>query len=135
MSVLSGQIAFEIDDDERLTTIVFLGPVTDLQVVELYSAGGFDEAAISGYNFLFDLRHTRWIPNPATIRQLALRMRQVREEAGAGTDQRRIAAVRRDNPEVYAATHGARTQAEIGRERLRYFDDIAAARVWLKGGK
>ncbi|MBP6819739.1 MAG: hypothetical protein KBC46_10600 [Ferrovibrio sp.] len=132
MAILSGQVAFEIDDDERLTTIVFLGPVSDQQVIELYTAGGFDNAAISGYNFLFDLRHTRWIPNPATIRQLALHMRQVREQAGTGPDQRRIAAVRRDNPEVYAATHGARTQAEIGQQRLRYFNDICAARLWLR---
>ncbi len=133
MALLSGQVAFEIDDDERLTTIVFLGPVTDQQIIDLYTAGGFDDAAISGYNFLFDLRHTRWIPDPATVRQLALRIRQIREQAGAGADQRRIAAVRRDNPEVYAATHGARTQTEVGQERLRYFNDIDAARVWLKG--
>lgn len=132
MAVLSGQIAFEIDDGARLATIVFLGCVSDQQLIELYSAGGLDDAAINGYNFLFDLRQTAWIPDAATIRQLALRMRQVLERAGAGTDKRRIAIVRRDNPEVYAATRGAKTQAEIGQERLRYFSDICAARFWLE---
>lgn len=61
-------------------------------------------------------------------------MRQVREQAGVGSDQRRIAAVRRDNPEVYAATHGAHAQTEVGQARLRYFNDIDAARAWLKSG-
>lgn len=128
----SGQIAFEIDDGARLATIVFLGCVTDQQLIELYAAGGFDNAATSGYRFLFDLRHTAWIPDGATIRQLALRMRLLREKAGLGPDKRRIAIVRRDNPEVYAATLGAKTQAEIGQERLRYFNDICAARLWLE---
>lgn len=41
MAVLSGQVAFEIDTDERLTTIVFLGPVTDQQIIDLYNRRRF----------------------------------------------------------------------------------------------
>jgi hypothetical protein len=135
MALLSGQIAFEIDEAERIATIVFLGPIAEQQVIDFYMSGVVDQAGIDGFDFLFDLRHTKWIPDPATIRVLGLYMRQVRAKAGAGPDSRRIAAVRRDQPEVYASLHGAATQAELGTERLRYFDDIEQARLWVKAGR
>jgi len=71
MSALHGQIAFEIDAEQRIATIVFFGPVSDQQVIDFYATGAIDQAAIDGFGCLFDLRHTKWIPDPATVRLLA----------------------------------------------------------------
>jgi hypothetical protein len=134
MSSLSGQVAFEIDDATRTATVVYFGQLTEQQVLDFYSSEALPPHVIETYDFLVDQRHTKYQPAEGAIHRLAAALRQRVGAPRLDLSRRRIALVRRDQPDSFAMTHGAPMRVEFGSDFVRYFDDIEAARAWLRQG-
>jgi len=132
---MSGQIAFEIDDAKRIVTVVYLGPVTEQQVLDFYVADTLSAHIIECYDFLVDQRHSLYRAPEGAIERLGKALRQRAGVPRLDISRRRIALVRRDQPEAFAATHGAPMRAEFGTEFVRYFNDMDEARAWLRAGR
>lgn len=131
MSALTGQIAFEIDEETLIATVVYFGPINDDQVRDFYLSGQLDAAASAGYNFLLDLRHTHWHAKPETIRAVALHVRRLWQASPPRPGGGRIASVRPKTSTPAANRRDAHLREEFGSDQIRDFEDIGKARVWL----
>jgi len=126
---IGGQIGVEIDAAAGMITVVYFGAVTDAQVLAFYTGLVQETPQAIEYDILIDLRHTTYIPSSETIQALGLLVRNNPRKKG------RIAAVRRERPEVYTAMQGGRMLDEFGSDRMRFFDGLDAARAWLLAGR
>lgn len=121
----SGHIGVEIDDAAKLVMVAYIGPVTDQQVLAFYAGILKESPRVVAYDVLADLRLTSYVPGPGIVQAIG-------ELVGAtGRRVGRIAAVRRERPELYAATDGRPMREVFGIDNVRFFNDIAEARAWL----
>lgn len=123
----SGQIGGEIDEAARLVMVAYIGPVTDAQVLAFYRGLVADKPQVARFDFLIDLSFSGYVPSPASVQALGELAR------GAGGGGNRIAAVRRERPELYAATDGRPMLEVFGADNVRFFNDLSQARAWLAG--
>lgn len=126
---IGGQIGVEIDATAGMVTVVYFGAVTDEQVLAFYTGLLQETPQAVEYDILIDLRHTTYIPSSETIQALGQFARGIERKKG------RIAAVRRERPEVYTAMQGGRMLDEFGSDKMRFFDGLDAARAWLLAGR
>lgn len=126
---IGGQIGVEIDATAGMVTVVYFGAVTDEQVLAFYTGLLQETPQAVEYDILIDLRHTTYIPSSETIQALGQFARSIERRKG------RIAAVRRERPEVYTAMQGGRMLDEFGSDKMRFFDGLDAARAWLLAGR
>ncbi len=126
---IGGQIGVEIDATAGMVTVVYFGAVTDEQVLAFYTGLLQETPQAVEYDILIDLRHTTYIPSSETIQALGQFARSIERKKG------RIAAVRRERPEVYTAMQGGRMLDEFGSDKMRFFDGLDAARAWLLAGR
>ncbi len=121
----SGQIGVEIDEAARLVMVAYIGPVTDAQVLAFYRGLVADKPQVARYDFLIDLSFSGYVPSPASVQALG----ELARSAGGGNN--RIAAVRRERPELYAATDGRPMLEVFGADNVRFFNDLVRARAWI----
>lgn len=134
-TIKTGQIAFETDDASRIVTVVYFGPVTEQDVLDFYAADTLSVHIIECYDFLVDQRHTYYQAPEGAIERLGQMLRARLGGARLDTSKRRIALVRREQPDTFVMTHGAPMRQEFGSELVRYFNDMDEARAWLGQGR
>ncbi len=121
----SGHIGVEIDDAAKLVMVAYIGPVTDQQVLAFYAGILKDAPRVVEYDVLADLRLTSYVPGPGIVQAIGELVGAVGRRVG------RVAAVRRERPELYAATDGRPMREVFGTDNVRFFNDITEARGWL----
>ncbi len=126
MAVTCEHLAYEIDPVARTATVVYIGALTDTEVLGFYASlmGQYPDAPT--YDFLLDMRYTDWSASPEMIARLDQLF------CHRPTDHlRRIAIVRKD----VAAANRRQEQAlhdGLNNRTVRYFTDMDAARGWLQ---
>lgn len=126
MAVTSEHLAYEIDAVARTATVVYIGDLTDAEVLGFYASLIVQYPDAPTYDFLLDMRYTDWRASPEMIARLDELFRH------RPTDHlRRIAIVRKgmaaaDLRQEQALREGLNNRA------VRYFTDMDAARGWLQ---
>jgi hypothetical protein len=118
-------LAYEIDAATRIITVVYIGALTDDEVVAFYANLVEQHADAPTYDYLIDMRYTDWLATPEAIAGIDAVYSRI------GSDYRRHIAIVRKN----AATTN-KLQETVLRDGLkdrviRYFTDITLARNWL----
>lgn len=126
MAVTCEHLAYEIDAVARTATVVYIGELTDNEVLSFYASLMAHYPDAPNYDFLLDMRYTDWRASPEMIARLDQLFRR------RPTDYlRRIAIVRKG----MAAANLRQEQAlrdGLNNRTIRYFTDMDAARVWLQ---
>lgn len=126
MAVTSEHLAYEIDVGARTATVVYIGELTDSEVLSFYASLMAHYPDAANYDYLLDMRYTDWRASPEMIARLDQLFRR------RPTDYlRRIAIVRKS----VDATNVRQEQAlreGLNNRTIRYFTDMDVARVWLQ---
>jgi hypothetical protein len=126
VAVTSEHLAYEIDAVARTAMVVYIGALTDAEVLGFYTSLMAHYPDAPTYDFLLDMRYTDWSASPEMIAQLD------RLFCHRPTDHLcRIAIVRKG----IAAANLRQEQAlrdGLNNRIVRYFTDMDAARGWLK---
>ncbi|MBS4049180.1 MAG: hypothetical protein KG075_22745 [Alphaproteobacteria bacterium] len=126
MAITSEHLAYEIDPVARTATVVYIGELTDNEVLGFYASLMAQYPDAPNYDFLLDMRYTDWRASPEMI----VRLDQVFRRRP--TDHlRRIAIVRKS----LASTNMRQEQAlheGLNNRAIRYFVDMDLAQRWLR---
>lgn len=126
MAITSEHLAYEIDTVARTATVVYIGELTDTEVLSFYAGLMAHYPEAPTYDFLLDMRYTDWRASPEMIARLDQLFRH------RPTDHlRRIAIVRKG----MAAADLRQEQAlrdGLNNRIVRYFTDMDAAHGWLQ---
>lgn len=126
MPATSEHLAYEIDTVARIATVVYIGELSDQEVLAFYTQLLADVPAAPGYDFLLDMRYTDWRITPGAISRIDQLFCQ------HGSDGlRRVAVVRK----MLNATSMQQEQvlrAGLTNRTIRYFADMEQAQVWLR---
>jgi len=127
MSTLCEHLAYEIDAAHRTVTIVYIGQLSDDEVVDFYAGlvGTRSEATL--YDYLLDMRYTNWIATPIVVDRIS----RVFEDSLPALQCRHVAVVRKSSAAIVKAQETLLGQAS-DRRVVRYFSAIDAARDWLR---
>lgn len=124
---LSQRLAYEFDEIGRIITVVYIGALTDADVVAFYRGLMAHRADARDYDFLLDMRYTNWSAQADTIAAIG----QLFDDRGLQSAHR-IAVVRKGNATLHEHDSALSRQG-IGDRAIRYFDSLAIARDWLIG--
>ncbi len=125
MAVTSEHLAYEIDATARIVTVVYIGALSDSEVLAFYAALVADVPDAPTYDYLLDLRYTDWLASPEMIGKLD-RLFQRRL-----TDHLRRIAVVRKTVSLATRQQEAALQQGLNQRMVRYFTDMETARGWL----
>jgi len=125
VAITSEHLAYEIDPVARTATVVYIGELSDNEVLGFYASLMADYSDAPNYDFLLDMRYTDWRASPEMIAQLDQLF------CHRPTDHlRRIAIVRKTlasaNMRQELALHEG-----LNSRKVRYFTDMDVARNWL----
>lgn len=126
MAVTSQHLAYEIDAAARIATVVYIGELSDREVLAFYTQLLADVPAAPGYDFLLDMRYTDWRITPDAVS----RINRLFGQRGRD-DLRRVAVVRK----TLNATNMQQEQvlrAGLTSRTIRYFAVMEQAQGWLR---
>lgn len=124
---LSQQIAYEVDDISRIITVVYIGALTDFDVLGFYRGLLGNRPDAPDYDFLLDMRYTDWSARLETIAEIDALFND-----GNRMDARRIAVVRKEHAVMYERDSALKRHG-IGRRHVQYFATLETGRNWLSG--
>jgi hypothetical protein len=124
---LSQRLAYEFDEIGRIITVVYIGTLTDADVVEFYRGLMTHRTDAADYDFLLDMRYTSWSAQGDTIAAIG----RLFDDRGLQSAHR-IAVVRKDNAATQEQKSALKRQG-IGQREIRYFETLRAAQDWLSG--
>ncbi len=126
MAVTSEHLAYEVDAAARTATVVYIGDLTDTEVLDFYASLIAQYPDAPNYDFLLDMRYTDWRASPEMIARLDELFRH------RPTDHlRRIAIVRKGMAAADLRQEQALREG-LNNRIVRYFTDMDAARGWLQ---
>jgi hypothetical protein len=126
VATTSEHLAYEIDAASRIVTVVYIGLLTDDEVVEFYAQLVAEAPDAPTYDYLLDMRYTDWRASPEAIVQLdQLFQHRLTDHL------RRIAIVRKT---VSLATRQQEVALRQGLNKriVQYFTNMETARSWLQ---
>jgi hypothetical protein len=125
VAVTSEHLAYEIDATARIVTVVYIGALSDSEVLAFYAELVADVPDAPTYDFLVDMRYTDWLASPEMIARLdQLFQHRLTDHL------RRIAVVRKTVMHTAKQQEVALKQG-LNQRMVRYFTDMDAARRWL----
>lgn len=125
MAVTSEHLAYEIDAAARIVTVVYIGALSDSEVLAFYAELVTDVPDAPTYDYLLDLRYTDWLASPEMIARLdQLFQRRL-------TDHLRRIAVVRKTVTLAAKQQEVALKQGLNQRMVRYFTEMDAARAWL----
>lgn len=126
MAITSEHLAYEIDVAARTAMVVYIGELTDNEVLNFYASLLAQYPDAPNYDYLLDMRYTDWRATAEMIVRLDQLFRH------RPTDHlRRIAIVRKS----LASTNMRQEQVlheGLNNRAIRYFVDMDPARRWLR---
>lgn len=126
MAITSEHLAYEIDVAARTAMVVYIGELTDSEVLSFYASLLAQYPDAPNYDYLLDMRYTDWRATPEMIARLDQMFRH------RPTDHlRRIAIVRKS----LASTNMRQEKVlheGLNNRVIRYFVDMDPARRWLR---
>lgn len=126
MSVSSEHLAYEIDTVARIATVVYIGELTDHEVLGFYAGLMAHYPDAPNYDYLLDMRYTDWRISSETIARIDQLF------GHRPTDYlRRVAVVRKSNDTINRLQEQA-LRAGMNNRTVRYFADINQAQRWLR---
>jgi hypothetical protein len=125
VAVTSEHLAYEIDAAARIVTVVYIGTLSDSEVLAFYTELVADVPDAPTYDFLVDMRYTDWLASPEMIAKLD-QLFQHRL-----TDHLRRIAVVRKTVMLTAKQQEVALKQGLNQRMVRYFTDMGAARAWL----
>lgn len=126
VAVTSEHLAYEIDVEARIATVVYIGELTDKEVLGFYASLMAHYPDAPNYDYLLDMRYTDWRATPEMIGQLDQLFRR------RPTDHlRRIAIVRKTNESTNMLQEQV-LRTGLNNRTIRYFADIEQARFWVR---
>jgi hypothetical protein len=126
VAVTSEHLAYEIDVVARTVMIVYIGELTDSEVLSFYASLMAHYPDAPNYDYLLDMRYTDWRASPEMIVRLDQLFRRRPSD-----HLRRIAIVRKS----LASTNMRQEQAlheGLNNRAIRYFVDMDLAQRWLR---
>lgn len=124
----SQNLAYEIDEISRIITVVYIGVLTDADVLAFYRSLVQHRPDAPDYDFLLDLRYTAWSAQADTIIEIEALFDVAARDTG-----RRIAVVRKGTAIVFEQVKSELVRQGIGDRTIRYFDSLNMAQDWLTG--
>lgn len=126
MAVTSEHLAYEIDPVARTATVVYIGELSDNEVLGFYASLMAHYPDAPNYDFLLDMRYTDWRASPEMIARLdQLFCRRPTDHL------RRIAIVRKTLDSINMRQEQALHEG-LNSRKVRYFTEMDAARSWLQ---
>jgi len=125
MSALCEHLAYDIDDDARIVTVVYIGDVRDDEVIDFYVDLHAQRPDVVTCDYLLDMRYTDWRASQEMIARL--RIVFSREQVNA---RRRLAIVRKSDAMVNKVQEAVLREGLDWRS-IRYFSQMGQARDWL----
>lgn len=126
MAITSEHLAYEIDVAARTVMVVYIGELTDNEVLNFYASLMAHYPDAPNYDFLLDMRYTDWRATPEMIVRLDQLFRR------RPTDYlRRIAIVRKSLASANMRQEQALHEG-LNNRAIRYFVDMDLARRWLR---
>lgn len=126
MATTCEHLAYEIDAAARIATVVYIGELSDREVLGFYANLMAHHPDAPNYDYLLDMRYTDWRATSETISQID------RLFSRRPTDHlRRIAIVRK----IEDATNRRQEQAlheGLNNRTIRYFAGMQQAMHWLR---
>jgi len=124
----SQNLAYEIDEISRIITVVYIGVLTDADVVAFYRSLVQQRPDAPDYDFLLDLRYTAWSAQADTIVEIESLFDLASRDTG-----RRIAVVRKGASVAMEQMKSELVRQGIGDRTIRYFGSLDVAQDWLTG--
>lgn len=126
MAITSEHLAYEIDVAARTAMVVYIGELTDHEVLSFYGSLMAQYPDAPNYDYLLDMRYTDWRATPEVI----VRLDQL--FCRRPTDHlRRIAIVRKSLASANMRQEQALHQG-LNNRAIRYFVDMTLAQHWLR---
>jgi hypothetical protein len=126
VAITSEHLAYEIDVAARTAMVVYIGELTDNEVLRFYASLMAQYPDAPNYDYLLDMRYTDWRATPEVIVRLDQLFRR------RPTDHlRRIAIVRKSLASTNMRQEKALHQG-LNNRTIRYFVDMAPAQRWLR---
>lgn len=126
MAVTSEHLAYEIDAAAGIATVVYIGTLSDQDVVEFYAGLMASYPDAPTYDYLLDMRYTDWRISPAALSRIdQLFLRHPHDGL------RRVAVVRK----TLDTTNMQQEQVlrdGLTNRTIRYFAAMDQAQRWLR---
>lgn len=126
MSDLCEHLAYDIDDALQIVTVVYIGDVTDDEVVDFYSSLHDRRPDVVDCDYLLDMRYTDWRASPEMIARLRALFSR-----GVVNRRRRMAIVRKSDAMANKMQESVMREG-IDWRIIQYFSQMDAARDWLR---
>lgn len=126
MAVTSEHLAYEIDAAARIATVVYIGALSDQEVVEFYAGLVASYPDAPTYDYLLDMRYTDWRITPAALSRIDQLFRRRPSD-----HLRRVAVVRK----TLDTTNMQQEQVlrdGLNNRSIRYFAAMDQAQRWLR---
>ena len=125
MSATSQHLAYEIDAAARIATVVYIGQISDDEVLNLYAHLIDEYPDFPTYDYLLDMRYTDWRASADVIASLdGLLQRR-------DTDYRRRIAIVRKAADLTNRQQESALHEGLNHRAVRYFAEMDPAREWL----
>jgi hypothetical protein len=126
VAITSEHLAYEIDVAARIAMVVYIGELTDNEVLRFYASLMAQYPDAPNYDYLLDMRYTDWRATPEMIARLDQLFRR------RPTDHlRRIAIVRKSLASANMRQEQALHEG-LNHRAIRYFVDMPLAQRWLR---
>ncbi len=126
-SATSQHLAYDIDDAAGIVTVVYIGALTDDEVLTFYARLVARHARAPAYDYLLDMRYTDWAASPALVTQIDA----IFDSADLYDHCRRIAIVRKVT-NIVRPHHESTLRRGMNDRIFAYFTDMELARSWLR---
>lgn len=126
VAVISEHLAYEIDAAARIATVVYIGALSDHEVIEFYASLLARHPEAPAYDYLLDMRYTDWRITPealSRIDQLLCRR---------PTDHLRRIAIVRKTLDSTSMKQEQVLHDGLNNRSIRTFAAMDAARGWLQ---
>ncbi len=125
MAITSEHLAYEIDPVARTATVVYIGELSDSEVLGFYASLMAQYPDAPNYDFLLDMRYTDWRASPEMIARLdQLFCRRP-------TDHLRCIAIVRKTLDSINMRQEQALHDGLNSRKVRYFTEMGVARSWL----
>lgn len=118
-------LAYEIDSATRIITVVYIGTLTDDEVIGFYADLADRHAEALTCDYLLDMRYTEWRATPDVIDSIDRLFNRKR------TDYRRRIAIVRKAVIAINKQQEIVLRAGLQGRIIRYFTDMDVAQAWL----
>lgn len=126
MAVTSEHLAYEIDAAARIATVVYIGELSDHEVLAFYTQLLADVPEVPTYDFLLDMRYTDWRITPEALSRID------RLFCHRPTDHLRRVAVVRKSLDTTNMKQEQVLRDGLNNRKIRYFAAMEPAQHWLR---